>query len=234
MPMPPTLSSTQALVLMCVTWFLRINRKKGQNCTTITALQVSEWLMEKFGADVQQKAAQNALRFLTVHGRLIRMDHKVSGWKTIYRYSLPTEDAEVPVVFLDRKAEVHEQGPSHGPNHPSLPNTTNKNKINPIKESSEVHAPQCVEPSPSLPKPKHPVIRRSPEDEKAGVNGNPYQSPNKASGDHGVISHVDQLASRKLLSEIERTTLDDLGAPDLKTNPTAYLNWVMDRRERQT
>ena len=244
MPMPPALSSTQALVLMCVTWFLRINRKKGQNYTTITALQVSEWLMEKFGADVQQKAAQNALRFLTVHGRLIRMEHKVSGWKTIYRYSLPTEDAEVPVVFLDRDAQVHEQGPSQGPDDPPLINPTNKNKINPIKESCEVHAPQCVEPSPSSTKPRHPIIRRPSDDSEPTVDMNTHQSPNQSSqsplqptevsSKSGIIGDVQSVESHRLLSEIERATLDDLGAPDLKTNPTAYLNWVMDRRERQT
>jgi hypothetical protein len=229
---------------MCVTWFLRINRKKGKDYTTVTAQQVAEWIGEKFGADVQPKAAQNALRFLTVHGRLIRMDHKVFGWKKIYRYSLPHKDTEVPVVFLDRDADVHEQGPSHGPDGPPFINPTNKNKINPIKESREVHAPQCVEPSPSSTKPRHPVIRRPSDDSKATVDMDTHQSPTKASGDaprttqepskSGVIGDVQSVESHRLLSEIERATLDDLGAPDLKTNPTAYLNWVIDRRERQT
>ena len=229
---------------MCVTWFLRINRKKGKDYTTVTAQQVAEWIGEKFGADVQPKAAQNALRFLTVHGRLIRMDHKVSGWKTIYRYSLPHMDTEVPVVFLDKDTEVHEQGPSQGPNGPPLINSTNKNKINPIKTSSEVHAPQCVEPSPSSARPKHPVIRMPSGDTKPTVDMNTYQSPNQSSqsplqpsevsSKSGVIGDVQSVESHRLLSEIERATLDDMGAPDLKTNPTAYLNWVMDRRERQT
>jgi hypothetical protein len=227
---------------MCVTWFLRINRKKGKDYTTVTAQQVAEWIADKFGADVQPKAAQNALRFLTTHGRLIRMDHKVSGWKTIYRYSLPVQDAEVPVVFLDKDTEVHEQGPLPGPNRPPLTNSNKRNKIHSIKEAGEVLAPKCVDPQPTQEQKWHPVIRKHPETPKPSANKNPYQSPNdvpddledttQGSSGSGVINDVQPIESSRLLSDIEKTTLSDLGAPDMKSNPAAYLNWAMTRLEK--
>ena len=135
------LTASQALALMTVTWFVRLNRKKGNDWASLTATQVSEFLAEKFDADVGPKAAQNALRSLTVQGYLRREDHKVSGFSTVYRYSLVRKDAEVPVVFLDREAQVLERVPNSPPLSNSLKNQNDLRETPRVMEPSRAPAP---------------------------------------------------------------------------------------------
>ena len=250
--MPPPISSTQALVLMCVTWFIRINRKKGKDYTTITAQQVSDWIAEKFGADVQSKAAQNALRSLTTQGRLMRQDEKVCGWKVIYRYSLPSEDAEVPVVFFDQVQNVPEntenRGQEPGPNRPPIDKSTKgllalKSQIT-LSEPSEKKdvvvemssAKPALSHPPEMPEwcePKEPQTTQSTYDHPT-ERSDETKAPEPLEGaDEGVVSSVQRINSSVGLAGLERTLMSRLGAPDPGKDPAGFIRWCQERRERR-
>jgi len=237
----PPLTPAQALCLQAVTFWVRaVRSRKGEigfvdddgiEWSAITAEQCASFISEKMFCDLSPKTCQASLRRLEEIGLVVRQKKFLNGWKHTFHYTLP-DKPEVSIVLVGGNKSIPTDVSNQSTSTSPSTNQT-KNPLRSIKEADD-QSPRAQSPPKDLSHlgvVRHP--RRSPEDTKAGVNGNQYQPPNNASGDHGVISHVEQVSSLKLLSEIERTTLDDLGAPDLKTDPTAYLNWVMDRLERQ-
>ena len=237
--MSPPLTPAQALCLQAVTFWVRaVRSRKGEigfvdddgiAWSAITAEQCASFISERMLCDLSPKTCQASLRRLEQIGLVVRQKKFLNGWKHTFHYTLP-DKPEVSIVLVGENKSI----PTDGQKLTTSINPSTNQTKNPFRsiEEADDQSPMAQSP-PSSPKPRHPVIRRSPEDSKASVNGNPHKPPNDSSEDHGVISHVEQVSSLKLLSEIERTTLNDLGAPDLKTDPTAYLNWVMDRLERQ-
>lgn len=161
------LTSTQAIVLQVVTWKVRIERKKGNEVASITSQDVSDFIGDKFSADVSVKACQNSLRVLTETGRITRHEHKQSGFKSIFAYGLPGDVPEVPVVFLEQTSR-DTPGSSDSLQRPSassqrtsaspLYNSSNKNKNlskgdvdNELRSSGTTLAPPPITHHPSQP-----------------------------------------------------------------------------------
>ena len=104
------LTTTQSLVLMAITWKVRLDRKRGgRGLVTVTAASIAEFLSEKFKADASSRAASNALRALTEFGYITRHESVREGFKTVYAYGLPGSSESVPVVFLEREPVTSEE-----------------------------------------------------------------------------------------------------------------------------
>lgn len=244
--MSPSLTPAQALCLQAVTFWVRAVRSRkgeigfvdddGVAWSAITAEQCASFISERMLCDLSPKTCQASLRRLEQIGLVVRQKKFFGGWKHTYHYALP-DRPEVRVALIggnkSKSTDVSNQSTSI---NPSINQT--KNSLGSIKEADD-QSPKAQS-SPQETKPdlshlgvvRHP--RRSPEDEKASVNENLYKAPNNASDDHGVISHVELVPSRKLLGEIEKATLNEMGVPDIKINPAAYLNFVMSRKEKQS
>ena len=157
------LTSTQALVLQVVTWKVRIERKKGNEVASLTAQIVSDFIREKFMADVSAKASQNSLRSLTEIGLITRHEYQREGFKTVFSYGLATGTAEVPVVFLERQAETSASLPSSSMTtqrtspSPLYNSLTNKKELtkgdvdNELRSSGTTLAPPPITHHPSQP-----------------------------------------------------------------------------------
>ncbi len=255
------MTPVESLCLQCIKHWIRIVQHNKGSCgeidrqgtawTRCSATEVASWIGEHFEAEVSPRSCQNALRSLEESGRVNRQKRQVNRWTQAYSYSLPTTGQSNTPQTTDQLVPSDQSDVPKQANHSyrSTYLSTKKSAVGSKQETDidvdGLQVPKAQEPtSQDKPKPRHQVIRRSSEDEKATVDRHPYQSPINSSGDapqasqghseSGIIDDVHAVESHRLLSEIERTTLDDLGAPDLKINPTAYLNWVMDRREKQS
>lgn len=81
---------------------------------------------------------------------LVRVEHRVSGFSTIYRYSLPAGDTQVPVVFRsDPSKETSDHGVS--PDKPPLDKTSIKQTSTFTSTPTERVATEEPQGSPTLP-----------------------------------------------------------------------------------
>ena len=92
------LTPSQALCLSCVTYWVRVVKKKQGSCglidesgrafTHVTAQQVSEWIEANYKAHVSTKSAQLNLKRLVELGFLVREKKHLQEWKSTYLYAL--------------------------------------------------------------------------------------------------------------------------------------------------
>ena len=252
------MTPVEALCLLCIKHWIRIVEYKNGFCgeidgrgvawTRCSATEVARWIGEHLEADVSSRQCQNALRSLEESGRVIREKRWVNKWTQAYSYALPTTDQSSSPEKVNRPLTTDQliEHPEANHSYRSTSLSTKKSAVGSIEENDVdgLHVPMAQETTSSdqSPEPeRHGIVRRHPESSKASVNKSTYELPNSVSGDHtlttdetskpGVIGDVQPIESHRLLSEIEKATLGELGAPDLKTDPSGYLNWVLDRRE---
>ncbi len=251
------MTPVEALCLACINHWLRIVRHKNGSCgeidadgtawTRCSATEVAAWIKKEFDADVSARQCQNALRSLEGSQRVIREKRWVNKWTQAYSYALPTTDqssSPPPVdqqVTQDQPTEHERVDLSYGSTS-SSPDESAVVAAVQRPEAQDTQLPDWAKPQPE----RHGVVRCpksvpvAPKPD-AGMDQQTTaieasRTDEGASGGHvesGRIADVEDLTSHRLLGNIERATLKQMGVPDVKTDPAAYLNWVMNRREKQ-